>query len=458
MTNLGEARSPARSTHDIIVNDTVPAPFPLTESAPLYLGSEDLPYAEYTSPTYAQAEHDHMWGRVWQWACRVEHVAEPGDYYVYDIGDRSALIVHGDDGELRAFYNACLHRGTQLKPPGTCGWSKQLRCPFHGWTWSGEGNMVDLPGAWDFAHFEQTDTALPQLKLDTWNGFVFVNFDGDAAPLADYLGVLPDHFANWDLADKYIEIHCRKKLPANWKAAAEAFLEAYHILETHSQSVQTCGDDNAQYDVFGQHISRFIHTIATPSPHIPVDKQPSEQKMVDLLMGRKNPDGSSPTLAEGETARDAYSAWMQETMGERYGRDFSHLSTSETIDSIEYFAFPNAFFFPGLQFPMVYRFRPDGNDVDTSIFDMLVLRPNPIDGPPPPPAEPFDLDVDDSYTTTPGIQKSLGAVYDQDTSNLAAQTRGFRSSKKRGQTLGNYQEIRARHLHATVNAYIDGSI
>jgi hypothetical protein len=70
------------------------------------------------------------------------------------------------------------------------------------------------------------------------------------------------------------------------------------------------------------------------------------------------------------------------------------------------------------------------------------------------PAEPFDLDVDDSYTTVPGMPTSLGQVLDQDTSNLAAQTRGFKASKKRGQTLGNYQEVRARHLQSMVRTYV----
>ena len=62
-----------------------------------------------------------MWSRTWQWACRDEHIPEPGDYYVYDIGDRSAVIVRGPDGSVKAFHNACLHRGTQLKPPATSG-------------------------------------------------------------------------------------------------------------------------------------------------------------------------------------------------------------------------------------------------------------------------------------------------------------------------------------------------
>lgn len=119
------------------------------------------------------------------------------------------------------------------------------------------------------------------------------------------------------------------------------------------------------------------------------------------------------------------------------------------LDSIEYFCFPNAFFFPGVSLPMVYRFRPDPDDVDSSIFDLLILRPRPSHGTVPPPPEVVDLGVDDSYTTVPGLG-GLGRVYDQDTSNLAAQTRGFRASRKSGQTLGNYQESRARHLQSRV--------
>jgi hypothetical protein len=70
-------------------------------------------------------------------------------------------------------------------------------------------------------------------------------------------------------------------------------------------------------------------------------------------------------------------------------------------------------------------------------------------------SEPVDLDVDDSYTTVAGLPRSLGAVLDQDTVNLAAQTRGFKAGRKTGQTLGNYQEVRARHFQATVRRYID---
>ena len=89
-----------------------------------------------------------------------------------------------------------------------------------------------------------------------------------------------------------------------------------------------------------------------------------------------------------------------------------------------------------------------------SWFDLLILRPRPADGDAPSPPDVIELGVDDSYTLAPGLG-GLGRIYDQDTSNMKAQTRGFRASRKRGQTLGNYQEVRARHLHLRVRDHLE---
>ena len=450
------ARCPGPSARDIILGDPTPIPAALLAESPVDFGSAPVDLDRYRSASFAKAEHDRMWGRAWQWACREEHIPEAGDYAVYDIGDRSALVVRGTDGEIRAFPNSCLHRATQLKPAGSMGFGDQIRCPFHGWTWSPEGDMTDLPCAWDFPAIDVDDNPLPQIHVDTWGGFVFVNFADDPAPLADQLGILPEHFERWALEDRYVEVHIRKRLPANWKAAQEAFLEAYHILETHPQSIATAGDANAVYDVFDAHVSRFIHTAATPSPHVPLEERASDEEILELLLARKFPDQPVPAIPAGEGARDVYARFMQQHLGETYDIDVADLSTSETIDSIEYFLFPNAFFFPGLQYPMAYRFRPDGHDLDHTIFDLLILRPVPHSGRRPPPATPVDLDVDDSYTSVPGLSASMGAVYDQDTGNLAAQTRGLRASATGVQNLGVYQESRIRHMHATLDAYLAG--
>lgn len=446
----GAARAPGSTLHEQLLADPTPPPAPLLIESPAFLGDADVPYTNYTSPEYAAAEYAHMWSRTWQWACHVDHLAESGDFIVYDIGHLSALLVRTDDGEIKAYDNACMHRGTQLRGPGSCGFAKQLTCPFHGWTYSLDGALVDVPDRWDFPHVGDESHRLTEVPVDVFAGFVWVNFDPDAAPLAEYLGVLPEHFAHYEFEDRYIETHVRKRLPCNWKAAVEAFLEAYHVRETHATG--QLGDEvTTQYDIFEPNVSRFIHTTGLDSPQRPA---PRSEPEILAHMTRNMRRGMEPlTLPDGTRARDFYAQLVREQMGAQYGRDFSSVSESMTLDSIEYFGFPNSFFFPGLSLPMVYRFRPDPDDLDVSYFDLLILRPRPLEGTPPPPPDVIHLDVDDSYTIAEGLG-GLGRVYDQDTANMAAQTRGFRSSRKRGQTLGNYQESRARHLQQRVRDHL----
>jgi phenylpropionate dioxygenase-like ring-hydroxylating dioxygenase large terminal subunit len=446
----GVARAPGLSLHEQLLADPTRPPWPLLEQSPVFLGDADVPFSNYISPDYAAAECDHLWSKTWQWACHLDHIPESGDYYVYDVGPHSALIVRSPDGSIKAFYNACMHRGTQLRSPDTCGFATQLRCPFHGWTWSLVGDLVEIPDRWDFPHVNEESHRLPQLSVDTFAGFVWVNFDPAATPLHEYLGVLPAHFAEFELEDRYIETHVRKRLPCNWKAAAEAFLEAYHVRETHA-SGQLGDEVTTQYDVFAPNVSRFIHTSGLDSPQRPV---PRTEQQIFAQLTRNLRKGSEPlVLPEGMRARDFYADYVRREMGAKHGRDFTGVSESITLDSIEYFTFPNAFFFPGLSLGMVYRFRPDPTSNDHSYFDLLMLRPRPLDGSAPPPPPVTQLDVDDSYTLEKGLG-GLGKVYDQDTANLAAQTRGFRASRKAGQTLGNYQEVRARHLQQRVREYL----
>ncbi len=446
----GAARAPGPSLHEQLLADPTPPPWPLLEQSPVFLGDADIPFENYTSPDYAAAEYDHMWSKTWQWACHIDHIPESGDYYVYDVGPHSALIVRTPDGSIKAYYNACMHRGTQLRAPGTCGFANQLKCPFHGWTWSLDGELIDLPDRWDFPHVGDDSHRLPQLRVDVFAGFVWVNFDPHAAPLAEYLGVLPAHFAEFGIEERYIETHVRKRLPANWKAAAEAFLEAYHVRETHA-SGQLGDEVTTQYDVFAPNISRFVHTTGLDSPQRP---RPRTEQQILAHLTRNLRHGQEPlVLPEGTRARDFYADYVRREMSAKYGHDFTKLSESITLDSIEYFAFPNAFFFPGLSLGMVYRFRPDPTSIDHSYFDLLMLRPRPLNGEAPPPPEVIELDVNDSYTIAKGLG-GLGRVYDEDTANMAAQTRGFRSSRKGAQTLGNYQEVRARHLQQRVREYL----
>jgi phenylpropionate dioxygenase-like ring-hydroxylating dioxygenase large terminal subunit len=449
-TNPGRiARCPGPSTRDIILGDGDNPPAHLTQESYEFLGDEDIPYTRYYDPDFFRQEQEKLWPNVWQWACREEHIPSVGDYHVYDVGRHSVLVVRTAPDVIKAYRNACLHRGVQLKASHSCGHMERIRCPFHGFTWKLNGALDEIPCQWDFPHIDPAKFSLPEAAVAVWGGFVFINMNRNAPPLTEYLEVLPQHFETWPLEDRYVELHVEKTLPCNWKLAAEAFIEAFHILETHPGGLYRAGDANTQYDVFGKHVSRFVQTRAVQSPHY--KGVLSQERVLEAMGG----PALGVSLEKGQSARSAYAEHVRRTMSAKLDRDLSKVSATELIDSIEYFLFPNMFFFPGIELPMAYRFRPNGEDQNTSVFDLMFLRPKPPSGAAPAPAEPYKIGIEDSYTIVPGISQRLAGVYDQDTGNMALQQRGVRNSAKRGQTLGNYQEIRIRRLHRTLDLYLN---
>ncbi len=122
---------------------------------------------------------------------------------------------------------------------------------------------------------------LQPVKCERWGGFVFINMDPDAKPLAHYLDVLPEHFQHFPLERRRIRLHVQKTLPCNWKAAQEAFMEAYHNFETHDSP----NGGNTQYDIFGKYVSRFIHNIGNYSPR--VTRRLSRRQMAQAAHDRR---------------------------------------------------------------------------------------------------------------------------------------------------------------------------
>ena len=141
----GEARAPGPTYQEVILKDASRPPAAFLEYSFEFLGDEDIPYANYTSSDYAAAEFEKMWPKVWQMACREEHIPEPGDFHVYDIGKLSAIVTRTTSGAIKAYINACMHRGTALKQSGSSGFCETFKCPFHGWEFSLEGELIDLP-------------------------------------------------------------------------------------------------------------------------------------------------------------------------------------------------------------------------------------------------------------------------------------------------------------------------
>ena len=154
------ARSPAYSYQDLLDKETNDVPDALrSESAP-YLGSDELPIERWTSREFHDLEVEKLWSKTWQMACRESQVAKAGDYFVYDIVDRSVVITRTQDGELKAHHNSCLHRGRALKR-GAGKNATELRCPYHGFTWELSGEFREMPCKWDFPHINKDDFHCP---------------------------------------------------------------------------------------------------------------------------------------------------------------------------------------------------------------------------------------------------------------------------------------------------------
>lgn len=140
----------------------------------------------YTSADFARLENEKLWPRVWQVACRIEEVQNPGDFCEYQIGDQSILIVRTEAGEIKALHNVCQHRGMRLKDGR--GSTREIRCRSHSWCWNLDGSLKEVIDPQDFDQNAISPQALrlPECKVEVWAGFVFINMDQNAAPLHEF--------------------------------------------------------------------------------------------------------------------------------------------------------------------------------------------------------------------------------------------------------------------------------
>jgi len=450
----GDERCPGTSFQDLLDLEQVPVPEYLREECNPYMGDEDLSIDRYISQDFFNLEKEKLWPKVWQMVCREEDIPESGDHVVYDITERSVIVTRIENGDIRGYINSCLHRGRSLRDEGGC--VNEFRCPFHGATWDLEGNFKGIPCQWDFKHLETRDMRLPQVKVDTWGGFVFINFDHNCEPLLDYLGVLPEHFARFPLQDYYKGVHTQRVMNCNWKVGTEAFMESFHTVETHRQIMTFTGDANSQYDCFGDNVSRSVTPMAVASPHLEGVSEEATMRDIFKLSGRMALDSDEGIdMPEGITARRYVADMNREIFEEAAGEKLADATMAELEDAILYSAFPNFQVWIGYHGNIVYRFIPNGNDPDSCIFDVMILLRHPK-GQAKPPGVPVHVIPPDQAFSTAEELGALGPVFDQDDSNVWAVQKGMKASTKGTVSLASYQESRIRHLHQTLDKYING--
>jgi phenylpropionate dioxygenase-like ring-hydroxylating dioxygenase large terminal subunit len=265
-------RSSGISYQELIAGDVVPPPTRWHSRVPYGGPLTSVAVTRYTSRAFHDLEMKKLWPRVWQMACREEEIPRVGDYVVYEIGHYSILVVRTAQG-IKAHHNVCRHRGRRL-----CdfdGHAPSFICPFHGFSWNIDGSLRGVTSEWDFPHIDQNNFDLDPVKVDTWGGWVFVNMDMNARTARRIHGRPARALRALGPEDRYVEAHVGKIMNCNWKLCQEAFMEAFHVITTHPQILTGTGDENSQYDVWGN-FSRAITPNATPSPHL--RWQPNQQE------------------------------------------------------------------------------------------------------------------------------------------------------------------------------------
>jgi nitrite reductase/ring-hydroxylating ferredoxin subunit len=416
-----------------------------------------VPKERYLSREFADLEHERLWARVWQVAGRAEEIPDPGDHLVHDIGDESVVVVRDADGALRAFHNACLHRGTRLADgPGT--FEGSIRCPFHGWCYDYAGRLEVVPDRAEFPGLPD-GLRLAPVRVDAFGGFVFVNLDPDAAPLLDFLDPLPQVLAPYHLDRLRLRAYLTTVIPANWKAVVDAFNESYHVQAAHAQILPWTDDVSIAYEQLGVH-ARYGRLAGArrqlrPSPRLGL--APGEWDEGEILAGLV--EGLGGAFLGSERAlvaelRDAglapgellprYQQRRRDLLSAR-GVDVSGFDAEQMTSAEDVFWFPNLVgpIYPGSA--ILFRVRPDGRDPSRAIKDTWVLEwPDP-ERPWQMPPRRFEAEWRD---------RDWGEITRQDYENLERVQSGMRSRGFEGLRLNARQESNVLHMHRTIDRYL----
>jgi phenylpropionate dioxygenase-like ring-hydroxylating dioxygenase large terminal subunit len=197
--------------------------------------AERLPGWCYTEQTFYDREVDNIFKKNWIFAGREEQISSPGDYLTIELFGEGIIIVRSDDGSISAFVNSCRHAGTRLlKGTGHCA---DIRCPFHGWTYSLTGQLLGAPRTREVLAFDKSSNGLWPVRIGRFGGFIFVNLSPDAPSLESHLGNLPEVFASYDLGNMICVRRSEYEVASNWKLYVSVDMESYHAPYVHPRSI-----------------------------------------------------------------------------------------------------------------------------------------------------------------------------------------------------------------------------
>lgn len=442
-----------------------------------------VPKGRYLDPEFLQRELDTVFTRTWLMACRAEELPDVGCFVEYEIGSYSILIVREAKDSIRAYHNACRHRGTRLaRGRGRVG---SLICPFHGWRWNLDGSIRLVLDREEFVPRSADDLGLAGVRAEQWGGFVFINMDPDAQPLLDYLDPIARIFEPFGFENMRYRWQKGVVLPCNWKTALDGFLEAYHVAGTHPQlhrfdksntnaasikelvgsrmwAPTTVYERHAHYSSVGPKKNATAGG-AAKDPAMKTTQGVNDERLVvalaiqyiaDDMRGLENERSwraaealKTAEVPQGQSAGQ-YFLQLYRELSLAEGYDWPVITPRQWAEAgTAWNVFPNTIILPNQGSAFCYRARPNGLDPDSCIFEIFSLDQIPV------------ADYEKKWDCAPEFfedfrEADLGVVFTQDLMNAKEVTVGMHSPSFDGHRLSEEQEMTIYNHHRVADRFL----
>ena len=426
---------------------------------PADLGADIPDPSRYYSREFMQLEWEQLWPRVWLLAGVTPDIKDPGDYVVFEHGHEQFIIVRQEDESIKAFYNACPHRGNRicLNDHGSV---PKFTCPFHAWQFNSNGSLHKITDEETFNPELIKDLpGLTEVRCDTIGGLIFVNMDGKAPPLRQWIGLPEGYIENYEIEKMNVVRHVRTEWLANWKTGVDAFYETYHLPYIHPQT-QGVMEDFSQIDLYPNGFSRMIVPIGVKSHRVEDQDNVDPYQQFMMQEAGINPEDYNGSPAE---VRQAIQKAKRER-GKRFGLDYyDKLTDGQLTDSWATGYFPNVQIGMHPEGVFIMRFTPHPTDPERFYYDNMTMFRY-VDDPgytvPGWMGLPEGTDITGDIRPeverfAAGEKADLGEVLDQDVELVSAVQEGVKSRGFKG-PIWCEQEDRLRHFHRELDRYLNG--
>lgn len=201
------------------------------------------PAAIYTAPAFLDFETEAIFRKEWISLAHISQLPNPGDFVRVELCGEPMLVTRGKDDRIRVLSRVCRHRGMDLMPETPDrpdrGNQRVILCPYHLWSYELTGRLVGAPEMHKAEDFDRSEVCLHEFRSGIWEGFIFVNLDGNAPPLAEKFAKLRDpYLKGWDMGGAQLVWDRHWDCGFNWKVLLENFMEAYHHMGAHRKTLE----------------------------------------------------------------------------------------------------------------------------------------------------------------------------------------------------------------------------